>query len=84
MGGVSNYNLESFEGYEGRIIGGPEVVNGTGSVQLKFFENAGQDTGDMVFFTLTADECLDLARWLSRHAFEAMRAKWSENNLMTG
>ena len=77
---VSNYNLDSFKGYEGRIVGGPEVINGTGNVQLKFFENAEQDTGDAVFFTLTADECLDLAKWLSHHAFEAMHAKWMEDN----
>ncbi len=77
---MSNYNFESFKGYEGRIVGGPEVINGTGNVQLKFFENADQDTGDAVFFTITADECLDLATWLSRHAFEARRAKWAEDN----
>ena len=78
---MSNYDFESLPGYEGRIVAGPEIINGTGQVWLKFFEEADQDKGAMVFFNMTADEVLDLAKFLSRIAFEAKRAKWNEENL---
>jgi hypothetical protein len=81
---VSNSNWEHLRGYEDRILVGAEVINGTGEVGLKFFEEAGPDKGDMVFFTLTIDAALDFARLLSAQAHEAMRAKWNESNLNVG
>jgi hypothetical protein len=71
---VSNYNLESFPGYEGRIIAGPEVVNGTGQVLLKFFEDTDPDKGGAVYFWMDSGDVLELAVWLSSHAAEAARA----------
>lgn len=81
---MSNFNFDSFKGYEGRIVAGPEVINGTGEVSLKFFENADQDSGNMVFFRMGADEVLELARWLADKAWEAKRQKWCEENLLSG
>lgn len=81
---MSNYNFESPRGYEGRIIGGPEVVNGTGQVRLRFYESAEPDQGEAVFIDMPAEDCLNLAGWLSRLAFEAMHVKWKEDNLTHG
>ena len=84
---VSNCNWENLRGFEGRILVGAEIVNGTGEVRLRLFETAeplrGED-GDAVFFTLTADQALDFARLLSQQAHEAMRAKWNEAHILFG
>lgn len=76
---MSNFNLESFPGYEDKIIAGPEVVNGTGDVSLKFYD--GDDPG--AFFLMDYEEVLRLAGWLADQAFEAMRQQWREHNLLT-
>ncbi len=81
---MSNSNWESLCGFEGHIMVGAEVVNGTGDVSLRFEEEAepapGQERG-IVHFTLTCGEALELAKLLSRQAHEAMRAKWNERNI---
>jgi hypothetical protein len=79
---MSNCNWEPLRGYEGLILVGAEVINGTGEVGLKFESEPvpGIDP-DIVHFTLTPEEALEFARLLSRQAHEAMRAKWNEHNL---
>ena len=82
---MSNFNYESFPGYEDRIICGPEVVNGTGQVSLKFYDCfAGESRADMVFFLMDYEETLRLAGWLADHAFEAMRQQWRDHHLLSG
>lgn len=76
---MSNYNLESFPGYDGNIIAGPEVANGTGKVSLKFY-----DGEQRAFFLMDYEEVLRLSGWLADHAFEAMRQQWREHNLLSG
>lgn len=75
---MSNFNLETFPGNK-NIIAGPEVVNGTGDVSLKF-----RDGDDMVFFLMDYDEVLGLADWLAKHAFEAMKQQWREHHILSG
>jgi hypothetical protein len=79
---MGNSNWESPRGYEGLILVGAEVINGTGEVGLKFEAEPvpGIEPG-IVHFTLTPEEALEFARLLSRQAHEAMRAKWDERNL---
>lgn len=79
---MSNSNWESLRGFEGLIVVGAEVINGTGDVGLRFEAEPvpGIDTA-IVHFTLTPDEALDLAKLLSQQAHEAMRAKWNEDNI---
>jgi hypothetical protein len=79
---VSNSNWESLEGFEGLIVAGAEVINGTGEVGLRFEAEPvpGIDAA-IVHFTLTPDEALEFAKLLSRQAHEAMRAKWNESNI---
>jgi hypothetical protein len=79
---MSNSNWESLRGFEGLILVGAEVMNGTGEVGLKFeAEPIPGIAAEGVDFTLTPEEALEFARLLSRQAHEAMRAKWDEHNL---
>lgn len=73
---MSNFNLEAFPGFEESIIAGPEVVNGTGQVSLKFY-----DGEQMVFFLMDHEVVLEFADWLAGHAFEARRQQWRERLL---
>jgi hypothetical protein len=77
---MSNFNLETFfPSGSKNIIAGPEVVNGTGQVSLKFC-----DGDDMVFFLMDCNEVLGLADWLAKHAFEAERQQWRERHILSG
>jgi hypothetical protein len=80
---VSNYNREScpIPGYEGEIICGPEVVNGTGQVDLAF---GNSETGRCWGTLMTADQVLRLAEWLADLAWEAKRQQWRERNTLCG
>ena len=76
---MSNFNHEQFPG-QPEIIVGPEVVNGTGQVSLKFYD--GKDLATC--FLMDYEEVLRLAGWLADHAFEAERQQWREHNLLSG
>jgi hypothetical protein len=77
---VSNYNWEHLRGYENQVLVGAEIINGTGRVYLKIC----QDPDESVHLLLTAEDALEFAKLLSRHAHEAMRAKWNEANILSG
>ena len=74
---MSNYNWESLRGFDIGI--GAEVVNGTGMVRVN-----AHDGDDTVILNMSADQALDFARLLSQQAHEAMRAKWNEDNILSG
>jgi hypothetical protein len=76
---VSNFNLEEFPGRR-EIIAGPEIVNGTGDVSLKFYD------GDTLAtcFIMNFDEALAFADWIAKHAFEAQRQQWREHHILSG
>lgn len=79
---MSNSNWESLPGFEGLIVVGAEVVNGTGEVGLRFEDEPVPGIeSDTIVYTLTPEQALDFARLLSRQAHEAMRAKWEEKNI---
>jgi hypothetical protein len=66
---VSNYGWQALPDtlheYEGRIIAGADEVNGTGQCWVKFFDEAGQDKGAMVFFPMPGSEVRALAGYLA-------------------
>lgn len=74
---MSNYNWETLPGFD--IGVGAEIINGTGMVRIN--AHHGEDT---VILTMTSDHALDFARLLSQQAHEAMRAKWNEDNILSG
>lgn len=76
---MSNFNYENFPEWP-EIIAGPEVVNGTGQVSLKFYDDKELAT----CFLMDYDEVLKLAEWLANHAFEAMRQQWREHHTLSG
>ena len=73
---MSNFNREVFPQHEG-ILGGPEVVNGTGQVYLEFDD--GYEEHTPATFLMDADTVLKLARWLNVHAWTAIQARESAN-----
>lgn len=81
---MSNCNWEHLRGYEEHVLVGAEVVNGTGEVRLRLYQEAGDVDAGAVHLNMTADEALDFARLLSQQAHEAMRAKWNEVNILSG
>ena len=74
---MSNYDWVTLQDFDVSV--GAEVVNGTGQVRV----NAHQDD-DTVILTMPAERALDFARLLSQQAHEAMRAKWNEDNILSG
>ena len=80
---MSNYNYESLPGFEEQVIVGAEIINGTGQVELRLWQNpAGRvDGGEAVYLCIDAKKALEFARLLSQQAHEAIRAKWNEENI---
>ena len=83
MDRVSNYNWESLPGFEEQVTVGAEVINSTGEVELRFWQDPAGPVkgGESVYLSMTADKALEFARLLSRQAHEAIRAKWNEENI---
>lgn len=82
---MSNFNKEGCPvlGYESEIIGGSEVVNGTGQVSLEFWWRPGEDPQGYLTL-MTADQVLQLAEWLADLAWAAKREQWRERNTLCG
>jgi hypothetical protein len=80
---VSNYNFKSLPGFEEQVIIGAEVINATGRVTLRFWQDPDGSAGDgeAVYLDMDAEKALELARLLSRQAHEAIRAKWNDENI---
>lgn len=69
---MSNYDWDAPPGLEGQVLVGAEVMNGTGEVVMRFFE----DAGDVI---LAAGHARELAALLSRKASEAEQAQRDAN-----
>jgi hypothetical protein len=72
---VSNYGWQelpdSLHEYQGRILAGTDVANGSGTCWVKFFEEAEQDKGDMVFFMMPGSQVRALSAYLANVADDA-------------
>ena len=81
---MSNYDWERLRGFEKQVLVGAEIVNGRGDVWLKVYDDESDEASGHVHLNMTADQALDFAKLLSQQAHEAMRAKWNEDNILSG
>lgn len=79
---MSNYEWQelpdTLRTYEGRMLAGTDVVNGTGQCWVRFWENPEPDSGEAVFFSMPGSEVRALSAYLANVADAADHAYHQE------